>query len=83
MSPHELDAKNNKGREEIEAGIKDFLENHPRFKDKDVTLEFFHGGITSLACKVETEEEKLVLKFSLSGNESEGTFLKEWKEAGR
>lgn len=83
LSEHEVQKNMNERRISLVPQIKDYLTNHPRFKDKEVHVTFVHKGAGSLVCIVETTGEKLVLKIRLSSkNSSEALFLKTWETAG-
>lgn len=84
LSEHLIDQKFNKLRIGFLPHIKDFILNHDRFKNKEVSITFFQKGVSSLVCIIETIDEKLVLKIPLSLNYSRGDslFFKVWKQAG-
>ncbi|MES3031916.1 MAG: aminoglycoside phosphotransferase family protein [Patescibacteria group bacterium] len=84
LSEHEVDRKFNERRINLVSHVKDFISNHPRFKDKEIKVSFAHKGVSSLISIIETPDEKLVLKIPLSISHAigEAQFLKVWGNAG-
>ncbi len=84
LSEHEVDQKFNSRRIGLIPHVKDFISNHPRFKDQEVSVTFADVGVSSLISIIETSGEKVVLKVHLSLVHSlgEAQFLKIWREAG-
>jgi fructosamine-3-kinase len=84
LSEHGVDRKFNERRISLLPLVKDFITNHPRFIDKEVSVSFAHKGVSSLISIIDTAEEKLILKIplSMSNNGSEALFLREWEKAG-
>ncbi|MFA6076750.1 MAG: aminoglycoside phosphotransferase family protein [Candidatus Paceibacterota bacterium] len=83
LSEHEVDQKFNVRRISLIPHVKDFISNHPKFKDKEVNVTFAEKGVSSLVSIIETPGEKLVLKvhLSLSHSLGEAQFLKVWEKA--
>ncbi|OGI95007.1 hypothetical protein A2917_01335 [Candidatus Nomurabacteria bacterium RIFCSPLOWO2_01_FULL_42_17] len=84
LSEHEVDQKFNERRMTLVPHVKDFISNHERFKDKDVSVTFADKGVSSLISIIETSDEKLVLRIPLSLTHTLGDaqFLKVWEQAG-
>lgn len=63
--------------------IKQFLAEHALIDDKEIQVTFFHTGVSSLVCKVETHTKCYVLKIALRSKPiDESIFLQIWSEAG-
>jgi fructosamine-3-kinase len=84
LSEHEVDQEYNERRLRLSPLIKEFIFNHKRFEGKEVKVNFSHRGVSSVVSIIETPDERVVLKVTLSLNYSsgEGPFLKVWEEAG-
>ncbi len=84
LSMHEVDKKFNERRMNLLPHVKSYLANHPSFIGKNVEVKFAEKGISSLVCIINSSNEKVVLKISLSLNfaEGEGTFLSVWESVG-
>ncbi len=84
LSIHDVDQKYNERRLNLVSQIENFIAAHELFKDKEVSIEFSHEGVSSLVCFIETNNEKKVLKIPLSETpvEGEAQFLKAWEEVG-
>ena len=83
-SEHETDQVRNAKKKELIPMIEEFVSKHQLFKDKDVSISFSQSGVTSLVSIIESDEEKYVLKTTLTTKpvEGEGMFLKVWEECG-
>jgi len=84
LSEHEVDQKFNARRINLIPYVKDFISNHPKFKDKEINVTFAEKGVSSLISIIETSGEKTILKvhLSLAHSLGEAQFLKVWEEAG-
>jgi fructosamine-3-kinase len=84
LSGFDVDRKFDDRRASLIPQIKDFLESHDRFKDKNVAVTFSHNGVSSLVCILESGGEKVILKIPLRTDRasSEPMFLKVWEQAG-
>ncbi|MGB4076492.1 MAG: aminoglycoside phosphotransferase family protein [Minisyncoccia bacterium] len=71
-------------RKEIVDRLEGFLQQHDRLKGKDVTVEYFSRGVSSLAMKIEAPNETVVLKIPFEGDPTDGEAfaLHAWKEVG-
>jgi fructosamine-3-kinase len=81
LSGFDIDKSADELRVNLIPHIKEFLETEDLFKDKEVTIEFSHEGVSSLVSFVEVGEEKYVLKIPLFNSSyagSEALFLKAW-----
>jgi fructosamine-3-kinase len=84
LSSHDVDRDFDERRIKLVPHIEAFISNHPRFKDKEVSVTFTHEGVSSLVSVIETSDEKLILKIplNLSDSSSESHFLKAWENVG-
>ncbi|HTE48286.1 MAG TPA: aminoglycoside phosphotransferase family protein [Candidatus Paceibacterota bacterium] len=84
LSEHEVDQKFNARRINLIPHVKDFISNHPKFKNKEVKVTFAEKGVSSLISIMEVSGEKTILKINLSLSHAlgEAKFLKVWEEAG-
>jgi hypothetical protein len=66
------------------AAISNFISASPLFKDRNVAVDYFQTGISSVACLLTSDTDKWVLKMPLSPDEKseEGHFLKTWESIG-
>lgn len=82
LSKDEVDKKRNELRLALIPDIEQFLNTDEFFKDKEVTVEFAHSGVSSLVSFLEVENKKFVLKIPLNNtvpSRSEALFLKKWE----
>ncbi|HVY56201.1 MAG TPA: phosphotransferase, partial [Thermodesulfobacteriota bacterium] len=84
LSLHDVDRKFNDRRTGLVPMIEEYVSKHDLFKGKDVSIYFIEKGAGSLVAKIETNDEKLILKvpLSLAFSKGEGLFLKTWENAG-
>lgn len=84
LSEHEVDQKFNNRRIELIPKIDNFILADDLFKNKQISVEFSHQGVSSLVCFIQADDKKYVLKIplSLKFSEGEGLFLKTWEAAG-
>ncbi len=84
LSGHSVDQKSDEKRIFLVPQIEKFIIKHNLFKNKLVTVFFFHTGVSSLVCLLEIPEEKYVLKIALRPENSKGEalFLKVWGNIG-
>ncbi|MCC2630829.1 MAG: Phosphotransferase enzyme family [Candidatus Paceibacter sp.] len=85
LSGFEVDRKRDEQRLSLIPHIESFLGSDELYAGKEVTVEFSHGGVSSLLCFVEADGEKRVLKIPLSNGAPEGSealFLKQWESVG-
>lgn len=84
LSEHEVDQKFNARRIALIPFVKEFISNHPKFKDKEVKVTFAEKGVSSLVSIIESSDEKTILKvhLSLAHSLGEAQFLKVWEKAG-
>ncbi len=84
LSEHEVDQKFNARRINLIPFVKEFISNHPKFKDKEVQITFAEKGASSLVSIIESSDEKTILKvpLSLAHSLGEAQFLKVWEKAG-
>jgi len=83
LSEHEVDQERNELKQELVPGIQEFVAVHPLTKGTEAQVTFFHTGVSSLVCKIETDSIQLVLKISLRAQPiQESVFLEAWSEAG-
>ncbi len=84
LSGFDIDKSADELRISLIPHIKEFLESDDLFKDKGVSIEFSHAGVSSLVGFVEVEGNKYVLKIPLFNSSyagSEASFLKIWEVA--
>ena len=80
LSEHEVDQKYNERRLILLSHMEQFLSTNELFKDKEVSVEFSHSGVSSLLSFIEANGVKYVLKIPLRPTmEGEVQFLKEWE----
>lgn len=84
LSGFEVDKKFDERRVVLASQIETLLAEDELFKDKDVSVEFSHKGVSSLVSFVEADSKKYVLKIPLSSNSEEGEaqFLEAWEAVG-
>jgi hypothetical protein len=85
LSGFEVDEKRDERRLALIPYLESFLTNDELYAGKEVTVEFSHGGVSSLLCFIEADGEKRVLKIPLSNAAPEGSealFLKQWESVG-
>lgn len=84
LSGFEIDKRYDDLRLMLVPYIEDFLSTDELFKDKQVSVEFSHHGVSSLLSFIEVGEEKCVLKIPLNTTfaDGEATFLKAWESIG-
>lgn len=84
LSEHEVDQKFNARRISLIPFVKEFISNHPKFKDKEVKVTFAEKGVSSLVSIIESSGEKTILKvhLSLAHSLGEAQFLRIWEKAG-
>jgi hypothetical protein len=83
-SEHKVDEAFNERRKILVPQIKELISTHPLFLNKKVDVTFMHNGVSSLVCRLDTHEDKKILKIPLSilNPRLEGKFLKAWADAG-
>src|SRR3989344_9265428 len=80
LSEHEVDQKYNERRLMLLSHMEQFLSTDGLFKEKEVSVEFSHSGVSSLLSFIEANGVKYVLKIPLRPTmEGEAQFLKEWE----
>ncbi|MES2436402.1 MAG: phosphotransferase [Patescibacteria group bacterium] len=87
LSEAEVDQKLNDRRIALIPHIQNFLETNKLFKNKEVTLEFSHKGVSSQVCFLEVADIniKYVLKIPLTNADPDGNeavFLSAWESVG-
>ena len=84
LSGFEVDKRYDDLRMMLIPHIENFLLTDELFKDKQVSVEFSHYGVSSLLSFITAGEEKCVLKIPLNTTfaDGEATFLKAWESIG-
>lgn len=81
---NEVQVRFNERRASLISPIEEFISKHERFQGKEISVTFSQEGASSLVLILESLDEKLVLKVSLSVTNSfgEAKFLQVWEEVG-
>jgi fructosamine-3-kinase len=84
FSEHTADQKFNDRKKSLVPLVGSFVVTHALFSNVDVSITFFHTGVSSLVCLFDTFTKKYVFKVPLSILDSglEATFLKTWEQSG-
>lgn len=82
LSGHEVDKALDEARVYLIPKIEEFVSSHSMFKGNNINISFFHTGVSSLVCLIESESNKYILKMKLrpSNVNMEASFLKKWEE---
>ncbi len=80
LSGHITDKELNEVRVILAPKIEGFIESNPLFQNKNVSVSFPTGGVSSLVALLSTDSDKYILKMKLrpSDTNMEASFLKKW-----
>jgi hypothetical protein len=65
LSGHEVDKALDEARVYLVPKIEEFISNNPIFKKQNINISFFHTGVSSLVCLIESNLEKYILKMEI------------------
>lgn len=82
LSGHEVDKALDEARVYLVPKIEEFVSSHSMFKGDDINISFFHTGVSSLVCLIDSESNKYILKMKLRPSKvnMEASFLKKWED---
>lgn len=84
LSGHEVDKDLDEARIFLVPKIGEFTTKNRFFEGETVSIKFFHTGVSSLVCLLESPLNKYILKMKLrpSAVNAEASFLKKWEDIG-
>ncbi len=84
LSGHEVDKALDEARVYLVPKIEKFIYDSDLFNHEIVSVSFFHTGVSSLVCLLESSSNKYILKIKLrpSNTNMEASFLKKWESFG-
>ncbi len=84
LSGHDVDKELDQARIYLIQKIEEFICGSKMFNNETVSVSFFHTGVSSLVCLLESKSNKYILKMKLrqSNIDMESFFLKKWEDIG-